>query len=60
MLESYPPEQWVQMSLKRVEELCGTKTLERGQESAAVQEQKESAACSGNAVADKDLKVDKN
>ena len=57
MLESYPPEQWVKMSLKRVEELRGTRTIERGQENAASHEK---AARNENAVADENLEVNRN
>ena len=54
VLESYPPELWVKMSLKRVEELRGTRTLEPGQENAATQEK---AAYSENAVIDEGSEV---
>ena len=57
MLESYPAEQWVKMSLKRVEELRGTRTIEPEQENAASHEK---AACNGDAVADENLEVNRN
>ena len=57
MLESYPAEQWVKMSLKRVEELRGTRTIEPEQENAASHEK---AARNGDAMADKNLEVNRN
>ena len=57
MLESYPAEQWVKMSLKRVEELRGTRTSEPEQENAGSHEK---AARNGDAVADKNLEVNRN
>ena len=57
MLESYPAEQWVKMSLKRVEELRGTRTIEPEQENGGSHEK---AARNGDAMADKNLEVNRN